>query len=239
MVMSAKKTSIFITSILLIALLSACGTESKPTETSTEPKPTETSTDLETEEAPNQENISAKFQPTVEISEEGEATIINYKVVNVSGAEQKLTFTDGLQVDFIIYDEAGEIVKQLSKESSSSQVIDELSLAENDLLEKEFTITDLYNGEFKIEVFLTANEEDTKVASDLIIKNSTYSKAIGELVGLMDPHTVEITVDGEAAAFQLTDMAQQQISSLQDEAQVSFIYKVENEQKTIEEFLIN
>jgi len=237
--MSAKKTSIFITSILLIALLSACGTESKPTETSTEPKPTETSTDLKTEEAPNKEEISAKFQPTVELSEEGEATIINYKAVNVSGSEQKLTFTDGLQVDFIIYDEAGEVVKQLSKESSSTQVIEELTLAENDLLEKEFTITDLYNGEYKIEVFLTAKEDEAKVVSDLIIKNSTYSKAVGELVGLMDPHTVEITVDGEAAAFQLTDIAQQQISTLKDGSQVSFIYKVANEQKTIEEFLPN
>ena len=83
-------------------------------------------------ESPNQNEIIAPFHPSIEIKEENKSIIINYKVKNLSGEPQILSFPNGLQADFIVYDEKGSKVKQYSDEVMSTQAITEVTLENND-----------------------------------------------------------------------------------------------------------
>jgi hypothetical protein len=189
-------------------------------------------------ENPKQNDIIAQFHPSIEIKEENNAVIINYKVKNLSGEPQKLSFPNGLQADFIVYDEKGLKVKQYSEEVMSTQAITEVTLENNQEIQNSFTISDLYNGRYRIEVFLTAEEEEAKMVTDLLVENSLYTKASGILVGQMDPHTVEVDVKGEKVAFQLTEEAIGQLPSLREGNEISFVYTENDIQKTIEKFLL-
>jgi hypothetical protein len=218
--------------VLAAGLLSACGTGNNRNgngEGVKNENPTEN---------PKQNEIVAKFHPSIEIKEENNSVIINYKVKNLSGEPQKLSFPNGLQADFIVYDEKGNKVKQYSDEVMSTQAITEVNLENNQEILNSFTITELYNGRYRIEVFLTAKEEEAKVVTDLIVEKSLYKKASGILVGQMDPHSVEVDVKGEKAAFQLTEKAIGQLPSLIEGNEISFVYIENDIQKTIEKFLL-
>lgn len=186
----------------------------------------------------NPKQNEAKFQSFIETKEENHSVIVNYKVKNVSGETQKLTFTSGLKADFIVFDQEGKRVKQYSDEVSSIQSIQEVTLENNEEIENEFTISDLYNGKFKIEVFLTAKEEQAKVVMELMVNDSLYSKGTGEYIGQMDPHSIEMQIEGEPVAFQLSKEAIQQLASLKEGDKVAFIFSENEIQKTIEKFLI-
>jgi hypothetical protein len=236
--MRIKKLIYIISATLVIGLLTGCGTGSETkgsAEGSKVEKPNQNEKENENE---NENEIAAKFHATIETKEENGTVIINYKVKNLSGKTQKLTFPSGLEADYIVYDQEGKKIKQFSDDVMSTQAIKELELETNQEITKEFTISDFANGNYKIEVFLTAKEEEAKVVTDLIVKKS-YSKGTGMLVGQMDPHTIEIDIDGKQVAFQLTEEAQKQYPLLTEGKQVTFLYK-ENDsgQKTIEKFVL-
>ncbi|WP_144548570.1 BsuPI-related putative proteinase inhibitor [Bacillus sp. X1(2014)] len=214
-------------STLVIGLLTGCETESAPKGSAEGTKT----------EVPEQNEIAAKFHTTIETKPEYKSMIISYTVKNLSDKSQKLTFPSGLEADYIVYDLQGKKVKQYSEEVMSTQAIKALEVGSNQEITKEFTISDLPNGRYKIEVFLTAKEEEAKVVTDLIIKNS-YSQRSGVLVGQMDPHTIEIDIEGKKVAFQLTEEAIKQLPLLKEGEQVSFLY-TENEsgQKLIHKFI--
>jgi hypothetical protein len=218
--------------VLTAGLLCACGTGNNANgngEGMKDENPTEN---------PKQNEIAAQFHPSIEIKEGNNSIIINYKVKNLSGEPQKLSFPNGHQADFIVYDEKGLKVMQYSEEVMSTQAITEVTLENNQEIQNSFTISDLYNGSYRIEVFLTAGEEDAKVVTDLLVGNSSYKKASGILTGQMDPHTIEVDVKGEKVAFQLTEEAMGQLSSLKDGSEISFVYTENDIQKTIEKFLL-
>jgi hypothetical protein len=212
--------------VLLVGFLSACGTGNN-TNGSFEPVKNEKQTE-----------IIAKFHPSIETKEENNSIKINYKVKNVSGASQKLTLPSGLQADFIIYDEEGKKVKQYSDEVISTQAIIDVIVENNQEITNEFIISDLYNGRYSIEVFLIAKEEQAKVVTDLYVENSLLTKGSGVLVGQIDPHSIELDMKGEKIAFQLKEEAIQQLSSLKEGSEISFVYSENDIQKTIEKFLI-
>jgi Cu/Ag efflux protein CusF len=223
-----NKLFFIISLALMIVLLAGCGTGDT----------TKGSAEGTKIELPKQNEIVAKFHATIETKAVNDKMIIKYKVKNLSGKPQNLTFTSGLEADYIVYDLKGKKVKQYSEEVMSTQAIKEIELANNQEITKEFTISDLPNGQYRIEVFLTAKEEEAKVVTDLIVKNS-FSKGTGVLAGQMDPHTIEIDIEGKKVAFQLTEDAIKQLSSLKEGDQVSFLYK-ENEtgQKLIQKFIL-
>jgi NurA-like 5'-3' nuclease len=111
-------------------------------------------------------------------------------------------------------------------------------LENNQEIAKEFTISDLPNGQYRIEVFLTAKEEEAKAVTDLIVKNS-FSNGTGILGEQMDPHTIEIDMEGKKVAFQLSEAAKKQLPVMKEGELVAFVYN-ENEldQKIIEKFII-
>ncbi|NWQ42919.1 hypothetical protein MLOOGBEN_19645 [Bacillus sp. EB106-08-02-XG196] len=218
--------------VLAAGLLSACGTGNNINGNGEGVKKENLT------ESPKQNEIVASIHPSIETKEEKNSIIIHYKVKNLSGEPQKLSFLTGLQADYIIYDEEGKKVKQYSEEVMSTQAISEVTLENNQEIQNSFTISDLYNGRYRIEVFLTAKEEQAKVVTDLIVEQSLYTKASGILVGQMDPHTIEVDVKGEKVAFQLTEEAIGQLPSLKEASEISFIYTENEIQKIIERFLI-
>lgn len=216
-------------SALVFGLLTGCGIGAN----------TDGSSEGRNGEEPKQNEVASKFHTSIATKEENNSVIVQYKVKNISGKPQQLTFPSGLKVDYILYDESGNKVKQYSEEVFSTQAIVEMTLENDQELAQEFTLTDLTNGNYKVEVFLTAKEEQAKVMTDILIEKSLLTQASGVLVGQMDPHSVEIMIDGIPTAFQLTEVAQQQLSALKDGDQVTFIYtESEIEQKTIEKFLM-
>ena len=68
------------------------------------------------EESPTQNEIAASFHATIETKAENNTMIIHYKIKNLSGKTKKLTFTSGLEADYIVYDLQGKKVKQYSDE---------------------------------------------------------------------------------------------------------------------------
>jgi hypothetical protein len=215
--------------VLLVGLLSACGNESNTNGNQEKENPTENQT-------PNE--MVAKLLPSIETIEENNAVMINYKVKNVSGKPQKLTFATGLQADYIIYDEEGKKLTQYSEEVMTTQAINAVIIQNNQEIQNSFPISDLNNGRYKVEVFLTAKEEQAKVVTDLIVENSLYTKASGTLFGQMDPHTIEVDIKGEKIAFQLTEEAIEQLPSLKEGSEVIFVFTENEIQKTIEKFLL-
>ncbi|WHX98620.1 BsuPI-related putative proteinase inhibitor [Neobacillus sp. DY30] len=213
--------------ILLAGFLSACGTGNQ------------TNGNGEVVKKEKQSHVAANVHPTIEIKEENNSTIINYKVKNISGGPLKLSFASGLQADYIVYDEEGEKVKQYSEEVMSTQAITEMTFNNNEELQNSFTISDLYNGIYKIEVFLTAEEEKAKVVMDLLVEKSLFTKDDGVYTGQIDPHSIEVDMNGEKVAFQLKEEAIQQLTALKEGSEISFVYTDNDIQKTIEKFLLD
>lgn len=218
--------------VLLVGLLSACGTGNQTNGNN------EVMKKKVAAENPKQNEIAAKVHPSIEIKEENNSTIINYKVKNISGEPIKLFFPSGLQADYIVYDEEGKKVKQYSDEVMSTQAITEMTFDNNQEIQNSFTISDLYNGTYKIEVFLTAEEEQAKVVMDLLVEKSLFTKASGLFTGQIDPHSIEVDIKGEKVAFQLKEEAIQQLPFLSESSEISFVYTENEIQKTIEKFLL-
>lgn len=216
--------------ILLVGLLSACGTGNQTNGNGEVMK--------KNAENPKQNEIAANFHPSIDIQEENNSTFINYKVKNISGGPLKLSFPSGLKADYIVYDEEGKKVKQYSEEVMSTQAITEMTLENNQDIQNSFTISDLFNGTYKIKVFLTAKEESATVVTDLLVEKSLFTKASGVFTGQIDPHSIEVDMKGEKVAFQLKDEAIQQLQSLKEGSVISFVYTTNEIQKTIEKFLL-
>lgn len=215
-------------SLLVFGLLTGCGTASNTNEKSGGAKV----------EAPKKNEEAAKLAATFETTEQNNSLIIHYTVKNTSEESQKLTFSDGLKADYILYDGQGKKLRQFSDSAIATQAIEEVTLGKDEEFSRDFTIEDVYNGEYILEVFLTAKEEQAKVSKNVVVKQSA-AKVSGEYIGQIDPHTVELKVDGEETAYQLSDAAMQQIPSFKKGDQVTIVYKAnENNQLVIEKFLV-
>ncbi|WP_160725931.1 BsuPI-related putative proteinase inhibitor [Bacillus sp. USDA818B3_A] len=210
-----------------LGLLSGCGTGDK----------TNASSEVSKNVPPKQDEIAANFLTDIVIKEENGNILVHYTVKNISGKPKKLTFRTGLEADYIVYDASGKKIKQYSDEVMSTQVMKEMVVENNQVISKDFTIIDLPNGQYKLEVFLTADEEEAKAVKDLIIKNS-FPNGKGVYIGQIDPHTIEMDIEGEKIAFQLTDTARRQLASLKEGEEVSFYFIVnEQGQKVIQKFI--
>jgi hypothetical protein len=221
--------------VLLFFLLSGCGLGASSNK----------DVDKGNEEPPKQKKMAATFETLVSSKQQNNTVIVEYKTKNISDKMVKLTFPTGLKVDYIIYDEQGTKVKQYSDVVMATQAIVEVELQNGEEINQEFTISDLSNGKYVVELFLTAKEEEAKGALgavDLLINNSPSTKGTGDLIGQMDPHTVEIMMNGVPTAFQLSEEAIDQLPLLNDGEGATFMYSTKAlegniEQKTIEKFI--
>ncbi|WP_203554229.1 BsuPI-related putative proteinase inhibitor [Bacillus sp. B15-48] len=155
--MTKRKWLGMVLSMLIFGLMSGCGTGVGTGGTLDEQ---------------NKNEHQKQLQPEIEIIEKTDEMFIKYTVKNRTGEDVKLTFPSGLQADYIIYDENDKKIMQYSDDIFSTQAIQEVTLTNNEALENTFTIPNLYVGSFKIEVFLTAQEDQAKVVSNLLASNS-------------------------------------------------------------------
>ncbi|MED4225785.1 BsuPI-related putative proteinase inhibitor [Neobacillus cucumis] len=159
--MRKKISLVFICFAFIACLLSGCGSTNKTNASSEDSK----------NNSPKENEVASDFLPKIVINKDQKNTLIHYTVKNISGKPKKLTFRTGLKVDYIIFDSSGKKVKQYSDDVMSTQVIKKVIFKNNQEITKDFIISDLPDGHYKIEVFLTAIEIEAKAVSDLIIKN--------------------------------------------------------------------
>ncbi|MFS0863783.1 BsuPI-related putative proteinase inhibitor [Fredinandcohnia sp. 179-A 10B2 NHS] len=220
-----NKWNLVVGSAFVFALLTGCGTGASTDKT-------------QGAETAEKAEVKANFHTSIETKEEGNSVFVTYKFKNTSGKSQKLTIPSGLQVDYILYDKEGKKLRQYSNEVVSTQAIEELVLKNDEEIIQEFQIDGLEKGEYVLEVFLRADEDPGLVKTDIIINESLYTEGSGVLVGQIDPHSVEIKMNGTASAFQLSDEAIQQLSSLEDGDTISFVYSKEGDVQTIKSFTL-
>ncbi|WP_096153891.1 BsuPI-related putative proteinase inhibitor [Bacillus sp. FJAT-45066] len=219
--MITRKLCLFLSFLLTFSLLVGCGLSTNSSGSSN-----------------GSDKEKNPFHTTIETNEENGKVIVRYKVKNTSETEQKLTFPSSLEADYILFDKSGNKIIQLSDDIMATQAIKEVTLAKGEELFFEFIIENLVNGEYVVEVFLTADKEQTKVSMDVKVENSTLVRAEGVLVGLADSHTVEIIVDGNPIAYQLSDLAKEQVESINEKDEVEFYYTDgEQDVRTITTFL--
>ena len=220
--MITRKFSLFLSVLLTFSILVGCGLGTN---------------------TPGSGNGSEKetnpFHTTIDTNEENGKITVHYKVKNNSKTDQNLTFSSSLEVDYILYDNTGKKIMQLSDDTMATQAIKEVKLANGEELSYEFVIENLVNDKYKIEAFLTADKEQTKIMMDVFVEHSPLVKAKGTVVGLADSHTIEIIVDGKPIAYQLSDLAKEQVeSSINEKDEVEFYYtEISKDERTIITFL--
>ncbi|MFT4414268.1 BsuPI-related putative proteinase inhibitor [Fredinandcohnia humi] len=225
--MKNKKWNVVLGSAIVFGLLTGCGTENGADKTQGAGI-----------ESSKKDEVNVNFSTSIATKDGEKGVVVSYKIKNISGKDKKLTFSSGLKADYILYDKNGNKIKQYSEELMSTQAVEEVTLTNDEELMSEFIISDLAKGEYVLEVFLTAKEEKATVKTDIIISKDMAVTGNGVFVGQIDPHTVEIIVDGTATAFQLSDEAIEQLKSIKDGESISFIYTNGNDVKTINNFTL-
>ncbi|KAA0549962.1 hypothetical protein FZW96_01020 [Bacillus sp. BGMRC 2118] len=114
------------------------------------------------------------LQPYIEAQEQpgGKISII-YKASNKSKVDQTLSFTSGLQTDAILYDKSGSKIAQYSDSLLSTQAIQEVTLKPEEFIEQQFLFEDIPNGEYVIEAFLTAKEQQVTAKMNVTVQENT------------------------------------------------------------------
>lgn len=162
--MNTKKILMLLTTALLITIATACGVTQGEESQDSNPG--------------NGEVIESTFKTYIATKEENNQVFVHYKAENTSGVEQTLTFNSGLKADLIVLDKAGNKVYQYSDNVMSTQAIEEVTLQPNEVLEYEFVLSEVPNGDYVVEAFLTATEEsasESRVLMDLTVQQSSHS----------------------------------------------------------------
>lgn len=162
---------------------------------------------------------------------------VQYTLKNDSGVEVQYEISSGLTVDYIVFDEHGEMISQLSREIMSTMAIQTLKLKQGEVLEEAFSIGSLPDGKYSIQLFLTSAQQEELVEKEFSISNSMYQRMTGKLIEMNgDVATVEI--GEEPVPFQLTDIAKDQLMTIEEDGFIEFIYvETEYEEKTIERII--
>lgn len=179
-----------------------------------------------------------------------------YKVYNSTEKELALTFNNGLKVDYILYSEDKKVY-QHSENVMVTEAIEEEVLKQGEERSFELEIpNDLKAGEYKLEVWLTAetdfetkqtkiitipessglpvasdgDEGQTRLAGDATIETT------GVYIGQVDPHSIEIESENGMAVYQMNEEIQKKLKSIQEGTQIEFSYE---EIDTGQKILIN
>ncbi|WP_226665243.1 hypothetical protein [Metabacillus litoralis] len=101
-----------------------------------------------------------------------------------------------------------------------------------DDVNKKETTSGISETSRKEEAIVEINEKNSEAETLVEIAGS------GELVGQIDPHTVELIMDNQTSAFQLSEKAQEQFKIYKEDDQLSFFYTEDrkNGQKIITVF---
>ena len=209
--------------VLAILLLAGCGAQGQNGEGSSQ--------------ADRAMKEEAEMAASIETKETDEHTVVHFQVENTSGKEMSLTFPNGLQADYVLFDEEGKELGRLSENMFSTQAVTETAIPSGETLEYEFVIDGLPNGSYSIEAFLTAKESDEKAIAEFEITKSPFVKDSGELA-VSSPGSVEIKTEKYQHAFQLSEQAASQLPGMKEGSKVDFVYREDGSgNRVIERFM--
>jgi hypothetical protein len=118
---------------------------------------------------------------------------------------------------------------QIESESGiNAYQLSENSLQQIELLEEEDYVTFTYIENENNQLVLQTIEkaENSSEESETLTETGVY-------IGQVDPHTVEVKINGESKAFQLSNEAQQNIENLSENQEITFHYYKNGEQLII------
>ena len=97
----------------------------------------------------------------VEAKREGNTYDFEYTVENQTDKSIHLTFNSGQKFDYVLRNEAGEILKRGSEGKFFTQAIIEQDLEAGGRLSFDIQLKDLAPGTYRLEAWLTAGSEET------------------------------------------------------------------------------
>lgn len=150
-----KKAWMFLVCLLILA---ACGNGDGNTNTANKGNEGEP-----VNSQPDQDNVSEERLKAslVEVKRENNTYYFEYIVENKSEHSVHLTFNSGQKFDYILRNEAGEILKRGSDGKFFTQAIIEQDLEAGGQLTYDIVLKDLSPGNYTLEAWLTAGSEET------------------------------------------------------------------------------
>ena len=150
-----KKVWMFLVCLFVLA---ACGDGEGNTNTGNEGNGGEPVNVQPEKKEVTEERLKASL---VESKREGRTYQFQYVVENKSDRSIHLTFNSGQKFDYILRNEAGEILKRGSEGKFFTQAIIEQDLEAGGQLTYDIVLKDLSPGNYSLEAWLTAGSEET------------------------------------------------------------------------------
>lgn len=174
---------------------------------------------------------------------EKEAMLYEYHVKNQTEQEVTMKFSSSQRYDFSISTKDGKEMYKFSTVALFLNVEGEEVLKPGDELAYEINLTELGlpEGEYVLSVWMTPTTGEVyKVSKDVkITVTQDIVQAEGVFIGQMDPHTIELEVDGAIMAFQTLEITDVDFGSIEVDEKVSIqYYKNEHNQYVLQDFSI-
>ncbi|MFE8702441.1 BsuPI-related putative proteinase inhibitor [Cytobacillus sp. FJAT-54145] len=154
-----------------------------------------------------------------------------YRLKNQTEEEIILEFPTSQRYDYTISTKDGTEKYRYSSTATFIQVEETETLKQGDELIYEINLSDiqLEKGEYVLSVWTTTKEgEKFKVVTDIKFDSSINLNEIistdAVFNGQADPHTIEVTIDGEAVSLQTLEVTDVDFSKIETGANISIQY---------------
>ncbi len=144
--------------LLCLFVLTACGDKDKDSNTANEGNGGEPVNVQPDQNGVTEERLKASL---VETKQENNMYHFEYVVENKSDQSVHLVFNSGQKFDYILRNEAGEILQRGSEGKFFTQALIEKDLEPGARLSFDILLKDLSPGNYTLEAWLTAGSEDT------------------------------------------------------------------------------
>ena len=222
-----KLPFLVLSSMMIASLLTACGSA------------TDTNVGGESKVPAPKEIIAGEVVKDATIINAGNGSIkVTFTVDNQTREDVNFETSSGLTVDYILYDQDGNKMYQLSSEVFATMALQSITLKPGEKFEEEIEIGALPAGDYTIELFLNNGEKANEITKEFTVSNdSMYQRSQAEFVKV-DGSLIEIAFGEEKESYQLTDFAAEQASELTPGTPVDFIYHEGGaDLQTIERFI--
>jgi hypothetical protein len=168
--------------------------------------------------------------------------VYQYILKNQTEKEITLEFSSSQRYDYTLTTKNGEEVYRFSSLTSFLQVLGEETLKQGEELTYDIDLSEIgvEAGDYVLTVWLTPSTGVTgKVTKDITIPENLSEHADGIFKGQIDPHTIEVEIDGVNKAFELGELQSIDFSHLTINQTVTIKYTVNQlGQNLLEELLI-
>jgi hypothetical protein len=154
----AQHTLRFVVTILVIGLLSACGTAQS------EKSETDNVGDVDQLNAGENSNgnkgiVAGSIEPSVKINDQTNNQIsLTYQLKNQTERVKEFTFLTSQKYEYELKTKDGNVIKRYSEDKDFLQVITKMTLKQGETFELPIKVKDLKPGEYQIMIWLTSED---------------------------------------------------------------------------------